>query len=59
MPIERERTHLQKQQQNKVWVTKPQQELSINMAINSRHLACKAEEDKLYNYAKPALRLSP
>jgi hypothetical protein len=57
--IERERTHLQKQQQDKAWATKTQQDLPGNVATNSRLLACKAERDKLYNYVKPALRVSP
>jgi hypothetical protein len=56
---ERERTHLQKQQQDKVWATKAQQDLPVNVTINSRHLACKAEKDKLYNCVKPTLRVSP
>jgi hypothetical protein len=38
---ERENTPA-KQHQSKVWATKAQQDLSINMTINSRHLACKA-----------------
>jgi hypothetical protein len=29
------------------------------VGINNRLLACKAERDKLYNYVKPALRVSP
>jgi hypothetical protein len=29
------------------------------VAKKSRHLACKAEWDKLYIYAKPTLRVSP
>jgi hypothetical protein len=56
---ERERTHLQKQQQGKAWATKVQQDLPVNVAINNRLLARKAERDKLYSCAKPALRPSP
>jgi hypothetical protein len=55
---EREITHLQKQQQGKAWATKTQSDLPVNVAINSRLLACKAEKDKLYNCAKHALRVS-
>jgi hypothetical protein len=58
-PIGRERTHLQKQQQGKGWETKARQDLPANVSINSRLLACKAERDKLYNRAKPTLRVSP
>jgi hypothetical protein len=55
---ERQRTHLQKQQQGKAWATKAQQDLPVNVAINSQLLACKAEMVKLYNYTKPTLRVS-
>jgi hypothetical protein len=55
---ERERTHLQKQQQEKAWATKTQQDLLVNVAINSWLIACEAKRDKLYNYAKPTLRVS-
>jgi hypothetical protein len=48
-----------KQQQDKAWATKPQQDWPINMVINSWLLACKASWDKLYLYAKPALRVDP
>jgi hypothetical protein len=48
-----------KQYQGKDWATKAQQDLSINVAIYSWLLACKNEVDKLYNYAKSALRVSP
>jgi hypothetical protein len=58
--VERERENTPaKQNQGKEWATKPQQELLINMVINSRLLACKAWMDKLYLYAKSALRLDP
>jgi multidrug resistance efflux pump len=48
-----------KQHQGKARATKAQQDLPANMAINSRLLACKAYREKLYLYAKPALRVSP
>jgi hypothetical protein len=54
---ERENTPI-KQQQGKAWATKAQQDLPVNVVINSRLLACKAKRDKLYNYAKPVLRVS-
>jgi hypothetical protein len=38
---ERENTPV-KQHQGKAWATKAQQDLPVNMAINSRLLACKA-----------------
>jgi hypothetical protein len=55
---ERENTPT-KQQQGKAWATNAQQDLPVNMTINSWLLASKVERDKLYNYAKPALRVSP
>jgi hypothetical protein len=38
-----EREHTYKQYQGKAWATKDQQELSVNVVINSQLLACKAE----------------
>jgi hypothetical protein len=57
MPKGRGREYTFKKQQDKAWATKAQQDLPVNTAINSRLLACKAQNDKLYNYAKPALRV--
>jgi hypothetical protein len=55
---ERENTPV-KQHQGKAWATKAQQNLPVNMAINSWLLAYKTERGKLYNYVKPTLRVSP
>jgi hypothetical protein len=55
---ERERAPA-KQHQGKAWATKGQQNLLVNMVINRWLIACKASWDKLYNYVKSALRVSP
>jgi hypothetical protein len=55
---ERENTSI-KQHQDKTWATKARQDWLINMAINSRLPVRKAWRDKLYHYAKPALRVDP
>jgi hypothetical protein len=44
---------------SKVWATKAQQNWLINVATNIQLLACKASWDKLYLYAKLALRVAP
>jgi hypothetical protein len=51
---ERENTPV-KQKQGKASATKSQQDLSSNVVINSRLLACKASRVKLCNYAKLTL----
>jgi ribosomal protein L11 methylase PrmA len=57
---ERERKNTPtKQHQDKDWATKTKQDLPVNMTIDNRLLACNASWDKLYNKAKPALRVSP
>jgi hypothetical protein len=48
---ERENTHV-KQYQGKAWATKSQQDWPINVAINSRLLACNTSWDKLYNHVR-------
>jgi hypothetical protein len=54
---ERENTHA-KQHQGKDWATKAQQDLPVNVVINSRLLVRKVNGE-LYLYAKPALRVDP
>jgi hypothetical protein len=55
---ERENTPA-KEHQGKARATKAQQDLPVNVAINSRLLACKAYGEKLYLYAIPAIRVGP
>jgi hypothetical protein len=54
----RESTHAQ-QHQGKAWATKAQQDLPVNVAINSQLLAYKAKKDRLYNCTKTTLRVDP
>jgi hypothetical protein len=52
--VEREREITPaKQYQGKAGPTKAQQDLPINVVINSRLLACKASWDKLYTMPNP------
>jgi hypothetical protein len=44
---------------SKAWATKAQQDWPVNVAKNSRFLACKAELAQALYYAKPALRVDP
>jgi hypothetical protein len=44
---------------SKAWATKAQQEWPINVAINSRLLACEAELGQALYYIKLTLRVSP
>jgi hypothetical protein len=44
---------------SKAWSTKSQQDWSINVTINNRLLACKAELWQALYYVKPALRVDP
>jgi hypothetical protein len=48
-----------KQRQGKAWATKAQQDLPVNVVINSRLLACKPYEEELYLYVIPMLRVGP
>jgi hypothetical protein len=48
-----------KQRQGKAWATKAQQDLPVNVAINSRLLACKPYGEELYLYVRPMLRVGP
>jgi hypothetical protein len=54
---ERENTPV-KQQQDKAWASKAHQDWLINVATNSQLLECKTDYDRLYNYARPALRVN-
>jgi hypothetical protein len=44
---------------SEAWATKAQQNWPVNVAINSRLLACKAEIGEALYYVKPALRVHP
>jgi hypothetical protein len=57
-PIGRE-GHTYKQQQGKAWAIKAQQNLPVNVAINSWLLVCKAGRGEALYYAKPALKVDP
>jgi hypothetical protein len=57
--VGRERDTPAKQHQAKAWATKAQQDLPVNVVINSRLLACKVEIRYALNYVKPTLRVSP
>jgi hypothetical protein len=48
-----------KQHQGKVCATKAQQDLPVNMVINSRLLACKSKRGEIYYFVKPALSVDP
>jgi hypothetical protein len=56
---DRERDTPTKQQQGKAWATKAQQDWPVNVAINNRHLACKAELGEALYDAKLTLRVDP
>jgi hypothetical protein len=56
---DREHTCKKKQQQGKAWATKAQQDLPVNMAVNSQLLICKAEIGEALYYVKPALKVDP
>jgi hypothetical protein len=55
---ERENTPA-KQHQGKSSATQAQQDLPVNLAINSRLLGCEAIGEQLYLCAKPTLRVDP
>jgi hypothetical protein len=44
---------------SKAWATKAQQHWPVNVAINSRLLACKGRIGEALYYAKPTLRVDP
>jgi hypothetical protein len=56
---DRERETLVKQQQDKTWATKTQQDWLANVAINSRLLICKVELREALYYAKHTLKVDP
>jgi hypothetical protein len=46
-----------KQQQDKPWANNTQQDLPVNVVLNSRLLECKAIREQFYLYAKHVLRV--